>query len=78
MTTILYIHGFASSGATGTATSMRNALYPSGIQVLAPDVPVMPSEALPFLRQQVAEVQPDLIVATSMGACVSAPVAAIS
>jgi len=68
MTKILYIHGFASSGATGTATSMRNALYPRGIQVLAPDVPVMPAEALPFLRQQVAEIQPNLIVATSMGA----------
>lgn len=68
MSTILYIHGFASSGATGTATSMRNALYPHGIQVIAPDVPVMPAEAMPFLQQQVADLQPDLIVATSMGA----------
>lgn len=65
---ILYLHGFASSGATGTATSLRNALYEYGIQVIAPDIPVMPAEAMPFLRQQVEEVQPALIVATSMGA----------
>lgn len=68
MSTILYLHGFASSGATGTAITMRNALYPHGVQVLAPDIPVMPSEAMTFLRQQVEELQPDLIVGTSMGA----------
>lgn len=66
--TLMYIHGFASSGATGSATSMRNALYPLGVRVVAPDVPVMPAEALPFLRSQVEQHKPDLIVATSMGA----------
>jgi hypothetical protein len=68
MKSVLYLHGFASSGASGTATSMRAALYPHGVQVLAPDIPVLPAEALPFLRQQAEELHPDLIVATSMGA----------
>ena len=68
MKTILYLHGFAGSGASGTATSMRNALYEQGVQVVAPDIPVMPTEAMTFLRQQVDALQPDLIVATSMGA----------
>ncbi len=68
MKTLLYLHGFASSGATGTATSLRNALYEYGVQVIAPDIPVMPADALPFLRQQAADLQPDLIVSTSMGA----------
>lgn len=68
MKSILYLHGFASSGASGTATSMRTALYPYGVQVIAPDIPVLPAEALHFLRQQVEELKPDLIVATSMGA----------
>lgn len=68
MHTILYLHGFAGSGASGTATYLRNALYPHDTQVLAPDIPVMPEQAMPFLHQQVAEIQPDLIVATSMGA----------
>lgn len=66
--TILYLHGFAGSGASGTATSLRNALYEHGVQVLAPDIPVMPAEAITFLRQKATELQPDLTVSTSMGA----------
>jgi len=68
MKRVLYIHGFASAGSTGTATNMRNALYPRNVEVISPDVPVMPLEALPFLQHTVAELQPDLIVGTSMGA----------
>lgn len=68
MKTLLYLHGFAGSGASGTATSLRNALYEHGVQVIAPDIPVMPAEAMPFLKKQVEELKPDLIVATSMGA----------
>ena len=65
---VLYIHGFASAGSTGSATQLRNHLYPKGVQVLSPDVPVEPLRAVEFLRRYVAEHQPDLIVATSMGA----------
>ena len=68
MKTLLYLHGVAGSGASGTATSLRNALYEQGVQVIAPDIPVMPADALPFLREQVDAIHPDLIVATSMGA----------
>ena len=68
MKTILYLHGFAGSGASGTATYLRNALYPHDIQVLSPDIPVLPADAMSFLHQQVQDVHPDLIVATSMGA----------
>jgi predicted esterase YcpF (UPF0227 family) len=68
MPTILYLHGFAGSGSSGTATYLRNALYPHHTQVLAPDIPVLPAEAMLFLRQQVADINPDLIIATSMGA----------
>lgn len=64
---ILYIHGFASAGSSGTATHLRNMLFEFGVKVVSPDVPVRPAEALPYLRQMVAEVQPDLIIATSMG-----------
>ena len=65
---VLYIHGFASAGSTGSATQLRNHLYPKGVQVLSPDVPVEPLRAIEYLRQYVGEHQPDLIVATSMGA----------
>lgn len=66
---ILYIHGFGSAGSTGTAILLRNVFYAEGhdIQVLSPDVPVMPLEALAYLRQLVADEQPDLIIGTSMG-----------
>ena len=47
---------------------MRNHLYPRGVQVLSPDVPVDPIEAIMFLKAFVEREQPDLIVATSMGA----------
>ena len=68
MKKILYIHGFASAGSTGSATQMRNHLYPKGVQVVSPDVPVSPAKAIVFLRNLVETEQPDLIVATSMGA----------
>ena len=65
---VLYIHGFASAGSTGSATQLRNHFYPKGVQVLSPDVPVEPLRAIAFLHDYVQEHQPDLIVATSMGA----------
>ncbi len=65
---IVYIHGFASAGSTGSATQLRNHFYPQGIQVLSPDVPVEPLRAIQFLRDYIAEHQPNLIIATSMGA----------
>ena len=68
MKKVLYIHGFASAGSTGSATQMRNHLYPKGVQVVSPDVPVDPLEAISFLKALADEQRPDLIVATSMGA----------
>lgn len=65
---ILYLHGFASAGSTGTALSLRNNLYEHGIEVISPDIPVHPSEAVPFLDSLVEELQPNLIIGTSMGA----------
>lgn len=70
MKKILFAHGFASSGASGTVMTLRQLLYaidPS-ITVIAPDLPVMPNEAMALLRKLVEEEQPDLILGTSMGA----------
>lgn len=63
---IIYFHGFASSGATGTAESLHRML--PEVQVISPDIPVDPSEALPYLRSLCEQEQPDLIIGTSMGA----------
>ncbi len=62
---IIYFHGFASAGSTGTAERLR-ILMPKA-QVISPDIPVEPLVALPFLKQLCREEQPDLIVGTSMG-----------
>lgn len=63
---IIYFHGFGSSGATGTAEILRR-LMPEA-EVISPDIPVDPEEALPYLRQLCRDEQPDLIIGTSMGA----------
>ena len=67
MKKILFLHGFASSGHNGTAIMLREQLYADGVTVIAPDIPVMPAEAMPFLRQLVVDEAPDLIVTASMG-----------
>ena len=65
---LLFIHGYASSGANGSAIQLRDHFYPKGVEVLSPDVPVSPAEAMAFLTELAATEKPDLIVATSMGA----------
>lgn len=62
---LVYFHGFASSGASGTVQLLRK-IFPS-TQVVAPDIPVDPEEALPMLQKLVQAEQPDVIVGTSMG-----------
>lgn len=66
--TVIYLHGFASAGNNGTATHLRNALYEHGVSVISLDLPIMPVEAMAFIRNLVAEHQPELIIGTSMGA----------
>lgn len=62
---LLYVHGFASSGSSGTVMTLRR--YLTGWRVIAPDLPVDPFEALELLRKMVDEEQPDIVVGTSMG-----------
>ena len=62
---LMYVHGFASSGSSGTVMTLRRHL--TGWRVVAPDLPVDPFEALELLRRVVYEEQPDIVVGTSMG-----------
>ena len=66
---ILYVHGFASSGQTGSVATLRLLL--PGATVIAPDLPVEPSDAMDLLRNTVSSEEPDLIIGTSMGAMYS-------
>lgn len=62
---LLYVHGFASSGSSGTVMTLRRHL--ASWRVIAPDLPVDPFEALELLRGIVEKEKPDVVVGTSMG-----------
>ena len=62
---ILYVHGFASSGASGTVKSLR-ILLPNA-EIIAPDLPVSPLKAMALLHEICDTQKPDLIIGTSMG-----------
>ncbi len=64
--TIVYLHGFGSSGQSGTVKHLRKVL--PQFDVLAPDIPISPLEALAFLKDYCQKYHPDLIIGTSMGA----------
>ena len=63
--TVLYCHGFASSGQSGTVTRLREVL--PNARVIAPDLPIHPREAISLLHEVCQNEQPDLIIGTSMG-----------
>lgn len=62
---LLYVHGFASSGSSGTVMALRRHLPQWNI--IAPDLPVDPFEAMELLRAMVEREQPEIVVGTSMG-----------
>lgn len=62
---LMYLHGFGSSAASGTAKTLKEILLE--FDVVAPDIPVDPAEALPFLRGLCMNEVPDVIVGISMG-----------
>ena len=62
---VLFIHGLASSGVYKTADSLRRLLRPC--EVISPDVPIDPDEALEMLRRICHEEKPDLVVGLSLG-----------
>lgn len=63
---IVYLHGFGSSGESSTVKHLRKKM--SRYDVLAPDIPVNPAEALPFLKDYCERHQPAVVIGTSMGA----------
>ena len=65
MKTIVYFHGYGSSCRSNSATCLAKNL--PEYNVIAPDIPVDPKEALPFLKSYCAKNKVDLIIGTSMG-----------
>lgn len=62
---ILYVHGFRSSGKSGTAERLREFL--PHCKVISPDLPVDAKEAVALLKRIVSEEQIDVVIGTSMG-----------
>ena len=65
MSKLIYFHGFGSSGESSTAKTLKELL--NRWTVMAPDIPVDPAEALPFLKELCEKEKPDVIVGTSLG-----------
>lgn len=67
MKNIVYFHGLSSSGNSGTGKTFRK-LFPKE-NIMTPDIPVNPNEAIPFLKKLVSELDPSntIIIGTSMG-----------
>lgn len=66
MNTLIYLHGLASSGQSSTSKALRELL--PDWEIISPDIPVHPQEALPMLRQLCKEKKPKFVIGTSMGA----------
>ena len=62
---VLFIHGLASSGAYKMASSLRILLKES--EVIAPDVPIEPTDALTLLEGICSREKPDLVAGLSLG-----------
>jgi predicted esterase YcpF (UPF0227 family) len=65
MKTIVYLHGYGSSSQSSTVTFLAKKL--SGFNVIAPDIPIDPEEALPYLKSYCENNHADFIIGTSMG-----------
>lgn len=62
---IMYVHGFLSSGQSGTVKILQE-LMPNAT-IVADDIPVHPEEAMTMLQGMKEREKPDLIIGTSMG-----------
>ena len=79
MKKILFLHGFYASGQCVPAVALREA-FEGRLEVITPDLPIHPKEAVRFIRKLIETEQPDLLIGNSCGAFYAqmvAPVAGI-
>ena len=75
MPKVIFLHGFFASGACTPAQALKEGLS-SKAQVLTPDLPLHPQEALTFLRRLCQQEAPDVLVGNSNGAFLAQIIAA--
>ena len=66
MKKILFLHGFFASGQCVPAVALREA-FRGKAEVLTPDLPMHPGEAVRFIRELCQKEQPDVLVGNSCG-----------
>jgi hypothetical protein len=67
MKKILFLHGFYASGQCVPAIALREA-FAGRADVLTPDLPMHPKDALCFIRELIDREKPDLLIGNSCGA----------
>ena len=76
MKKILFLHGFFASGQCVPAVALREA-FAGRAEVLTPDLPMHPKEAIEFIRGLIEREKPDLLVGNSCGSFYAQMVAPI-
>ena len=67
MKKILFLHGFYASGYCVPAVALREA-FAGSAEVLTPDLPMHPNEALETISELIDSEKPDLLIGNSCGA----------
>ena len=67
MKKILFLHGFYASGHCVPAVALREA-FAGSAEVLTPDLPMHPNEALETISELIDSEKPDLLIGNSCGA----------
>lgn len=79
MKKILFLHGFYACGQCVPALALRDS-FKGRVEVLTPDLPMHPKEAIEFIRELIDREKPDLLLGNSCGsfyAQMLAPIAGI-
>ncbi len=63
---ILFLHGFFASGQCVPAIALRES-FEGRAEVLTPDLPMHPKEAISFIRELIDHEKPNLLVGNSCG-----------
>ena len=66
MKKILFLHGFFASGQCVPAQALRES-FKGRAEVLTPDLPIHPKEALSVIRELTDREKPDLLIGNSCG-----------
>ena len=66
MKKILFLHGFYASGQCVPAVALREA-FEGEADVITPDLPMHPKEAVRFIRGLIESEKPDLLIGNSCG-----------